>query len=126
MDYSTNHRDSNPELSSGGGQNQKTYFQTTNTTENNLHTNNSDIDVMATNQLKQQHHFGGFTKNDDFKIEDLKTIPPYSAHSNVTNKTTCTTLKDEKCDDQESTDSNFFTTSSIHESHSSRKSLTKK
>jgi hypothetical protein len=124
MDYSTNHRESNPELS---GQHQKNYF--TSNTENNLHTNHSDIDVMATNQIQQQHHFGGgFTKTDDFKIQDIKTIPPYSNHSssNGTNKTTCTTLKDEKCDDQESTDSNFFTTSSIHESHSSRKSLTKK
>lgn len=109
MEGSSQHRESNPEIS---GHLQKSYIH---------NGDRIDADVLASNQLGQEH---SFTKS-NFQVREFQFVPPYSANPNVTSKIHHETLKDEKCDDQASTDSNFFT-SSIHESHSSRKSLTKK
>lgn len=120
VDYSTHQRESDQENSA---------YQRHNTNEDpdtTLHNNHSDIvDILATQQTNDiaagAINLYGFTNN-DFQIEDLKTVPPYSASPNVTNNDN---KKETTCEDQSSTDSNFCT-SSIHESQSSRKSLTKR
>jgi hypothetical protein len=124
VDYSTHQRDSNHENSAYQRQNTNEDPDTT------LHNNHSDIvDILATQQTNDiaagAINLYGFTNN-GFQIEDMKTVPPYSASSNVTNDDQPSFNKKETtCEDQSSTDSNFCT-SSIHESQSSRKSLTKR
>ncbi|CEP15213.1 hypothetical protein [Parasitella parasitica] len=124
VDYSTHHRDSNHENS---------VYRRHNVNEDQdrtLHHNHSDIvDIIATQQTNAMAagtvNLYGFT-NSDFQIEDLKTVPPYSASPNVTNNDKSSfNRKDTVCEDQSSTDSHFCA-SSIHESQSSRKSLTKR
>lgn len=106
-DYSTNQRESNPEFS--GYQRSQTKD-----IEPQFIVHHSNID---TNHISE-HHF-----DDTFKFSnnsDRNIIPPYSSDSATTNVTT----RKEKCDDVDSTDSHF-PASSLHESHNSRKSLTK-
>lgn len=112
MDNSTNQRESNPEFS---GQHRSQIKDAE--PHFTLHHNNSETDIIAAHQLQHinDNSYGnGFTNNDD-----RKNVPPYNADSKITNKT----VEKENCDDLESTDSNIF--SSLHESHNSRKSLTK-
>lgn len=111
MDYSTNQRDSNPEFSSHHrSQTKETEPQFV------VYHNGNDIDNMNSHHL---HH-----NNDEVynftNTADHINIPPYNADSGNTNEP----LRKEKFDDLESTDSNFLA-SSLHESHNSRKSLTK-
>lgn len=123
LDFSHNQRDSNPEMSS-----HLKSHNLRNDPHATFHDNHSDIDIIATQQFQQHmdENLIGFT-NTNIQINDLKTAPLYSDDSNVTNKTTAAKIvKDEKFDDLASTEGSNFCSSSIHESHSSRKSLTKK
>lgn len=119
VDYSTHQRDSNHDNSA-----YQHHHNAHDDPDTTLHHNHSDIvEILAT----QQTNGYGFT-NTDFHIEDIKTVPPYSASPNVTtisNKPAFVSKKETTCEDQSSTDSNFCA-SSIHESQSSRKSLTKR
>lgn len=123
VDYSTHQRDSNHESSAYQRHNTHDDPDTT------LHHNHSDIvEILATQQTNDMAAGYGFT-NSDFHVQDIKTVPPYSASSNVTNISNKPSFinnnKETTCEDQSSTDSNFCA-SSIHESQSSRKSLTKR
>ncbi|KAL7310986.1 hypothetical protein PS15m_008810 [Mucor circinelloides] len=121
VDYSTHQRDSNHESSA------YQRHDTHDDPDTTLHNNHSDIvEILATQQTNDIAVGYGFT-NSDFQIQDLKTVPPYSAAPNVTNISNKPSFikKETVCEDQSSTDSNFCA-SSIHESQSSRKSLTKR
>ncbi|KAG2210331.1 hypothetical protein INT47_003316 [Mucor saturninus] len=110
MDYSTNQRESNPEYSG---------YQRSQTKDVEpqfiVHHSNDNVNNNASD-----HHLHDV--NDDtfnFSNTNRSNIPPYNSYSTTSNVT-----RKEKCDDLESTDSNFLA-SSLHESHNSRKSLTK-
>jgi hypothetical protein len=117
--YSTYQRDSNPEHSAYQRHNSN---EDPDTTLRNLHADNVDMITTPGNV-----DLYGFT-NANFQIEDKKaSVSPYSA--NITNHDTKLSpppiTTKEKSDDRSSTESNFCN-SSIHESQSSRRSLTNK
>jgi hypothetical protein len=110
--YSTHHGISNPEHSA---------YQRHNSNDDpdsrlrNLHA--EEIDISAAGNLYR------FT-NIDYQIEDMKaSVPPYTNHDAKLSPPATTTP--EKTDDQSSSETNFCN-SSIHESQSSRRSLTSK
>ncbi|KAI9485368.1 MAG: hypothetical protein EXX96DRAFT_513918 [Benjaminiella poitrasii] len=129
VDYSTHHqRESTPENSA---------YQRQQDPDSTLHYNHSgiDVDMIVAQQTNISAggatNFYGFT-NSDYQIEDFKSVPPYSPNVTNNNNPNLANIKEDmvnkdrrKCEDQISTDSNFFG-SSIHESQSSRKSLTKR
>lgn len=109
MEHSTNNRESNPELSSHRSQS-KTF-------EFNFHSNESDIETMAVNDIQQQQRIHTFRNS--FKNNATDTSTPYPIDFN--NPQNIPTTKRE---DRTSGDSNYFSPS-LQESHDSRKSLTK-
>ncbi|KAI9363269.1 hypothetical protein BD770DRAFT_381167 [Pilaira anomala] len=110
MEHSTNNRESNPELSSHKGQS-KTF-------EFNFHSNESDIETMAINDIQQQQQIHTFRNSFKNSASDTSSTP-YPIDSNTPQN-----IQTAKREDRTSGDSNYFSPS-LQESHDSRKSLTK-